>query len=79
MSWSSKTWTGLRHFAWSISQAQFASGLKDLTTRFPAKVTSIDPSQYVLAEIHLNAELHTRGQVAELGWSMQGMKVWTTP
>ena len=77
--WSSKTWTGLRHFAWSISQAQFASGLKDLTTRFPAKVTSIDPSQYVLAEIHLNAELHTRGQVAELGWSMQGMKVWTTP
>jgi hypothetical protein len=77
--WSGKTWTGLRHFEWSISQAQFVSGLKYLTTQFPGKVTSTDPSQYVLAEIHLNAEFHTQGQAAELGWSMQGMKLWTTP
>lgn len=72
-------WSGWRHFAWSISQPQFVSGLHYLTSQFAGKVTSTDPTKYVLAEIHLNAEFHTRGQVAELGWSMQGMKVWTTP
>jgi hypothetical protein len=77
--WSGTPWSEWRHFEWSISQAQFVSGLHDLTTQFPGKVTSTDPSKYVLAEIHLNAEFHTQGQVAELGWSMQGMKVWTAP
>jgi len=73
-----KTWSGWRHFEWSITQAQFVSALQYLTREFPGKVTSTNPSQYVLAKIHLNAEFHTRGQAAELGWSMQGLKVWTT-
>ena len=72
-------WSGWRHFEWSISQAQFVSGLNYLTTQFPGKVTSTDPAHYVLAEVHLNAEFHTMGQPAELGWSMRGLKLWTTP
>jgi hypothetical protein len=73
------TWTGWRHFEWSISQAQFVSALQHLAAAFPVNVTSTDPTQYVLAEVHLNAEFHTKGQPAQLGWSMQGMNVWTTP
>jgi hypothetical protein len=72
-------WSGWRHFEWSISQAQFVSGLHYLTAQFPGKVTSTDPAHYVLAEVHLNAEFHTKGQPAELGWSMRGLKLWTTP
>ncbi len=72
-------WSGWRHFEWSVSEAQFVSGLQYLTTAFPGKVTSTDPVSYVLAEVHLNAEFHTKGQPAELGWSMRGLKVWTAP
>ncbi len=73
------TWTGFRHFEWSVSQAQFASALQYLVATYPSVVKLSDPTQYVLAEVHLNAEFHTEGQAAELGWSMQNMKVWTTP
>lgn len=72
-------WQGWNHFDWSISEAQFVSGLQYLATQFPAAVTSTDPTQYVLAEIHLNAEFHTLGQPAALGWSMRELKVSTTP
>ncbi len=72
-------WSGWRHFEWSISEAQFVSALQYLTTRFPETVTSTDPVHYVLAEVHLNAEFHTKGQPAELGWSMRGLQLWTAP
>jgi hypothetical protein len=73
------TWSGFRHFEWSMSEAQFVSALQHLIAAYPANVTSTDPAQYVLAEVHLNAEFHTKGQAAQLGWSMNGMKLWTTP
>src|SRR5579872_3508150 len=72
-------WSGWRHFDWSISEAQFVSALQHLTATYPGKVTSTDPVQYVLAEVHLNAEFHTKGQPAQLGWSMRGLTLWTTP
>jgi len=72
-------WSGWRHFEWSISEDQFVSGLQYLNAKFPTAVTSTDPTHYVLAQIHLNAEFHTKGQPAELGWSMRGLKLWTTP
>ena len=72
-------WSGWRHFDWSISEAQFVSALEDLTASYPGQVTSTDPAQYVLAKVHLNAEFHTRGQSADLGWSMRGLQLWTTP
>jgi hypothetical protein len=73
------TWSGLRHFEWSMSEAQFVSALQYLVATYPGQVTSTDPTQYVLAEVHLNAEFHTKGQPAQLGWSMRGLGLWTTP
>jgi hypothetical protein len=77
-SWSSAPWLGWRHFEWSISQAQFLAGLDFLVSQYPGKVQSTDPAQYVLAEVHLNAEFQFQPAPAELGWSMSGWKVWTT-
>jgi hypothetical protein len=68
------TWLGWKHFAWSMTQAQFAAGLKFLNAQYPDNVQTTDPTQYVLAEVHLNAEFHYQPQAAELGWSMRG---WT--
>jgi hypothetical protein len=62
-----------------MSEAEFISALQHLMASFPGRVISTDPSQYVLAGVHLNAEFHTRGQPAELGWSMRGLELWITP
>jgi hypothetical protein len=72
-------WSGWRTFEWSISEAQFVGALEHLEAQFPGKAISTDPAQYVLAEVHLNAEFHTKGQPAQLGWSMRGLTLWTTP
>ena len=71
-------WFGWRHFQWSISDAQFVSALQHLAAAYPGIVISTDPANYVLAEVHLNAEFHDQGKAAALGWSMRGLKVWTT-
>jgi hypothetical protein len=71
-------WLGWRHFEWSISQTQFVAALNHLVAQFPEKVQSTDPTQYVLAEVHLNAEFHFQPAPAQLGWSMSGWKVWAT-
>jgi hypothetical protein len=72
-------WSGWRHFAWSVSETQFADALGYLASIYPGKGVSTDPSQYVLTQLHLNAEFHTEGQPAELGWSMQNLMLWTSP
>jgi hypothetical protein len=69
-------WTGWRHFEWTIDQAQFAAALKYLVAKYPGKIQSTDTTQYVLDEVHLNAEFHYSPASAELGWSMQGLKLW---
>jgi hypothetical protein len=69
-------WAGFRHFQWTISQAQFVAALKYLETKFPGKITSTDPTQYELVEVHLNAEMNYSPAPAELGWSMRGLKLW---
>jgi hypothetical protein len=69
-------WLGWRHFQWTIDQAQFAAAIKYLVATYPGKITSTDTTQYVLDEVHLNAEFHYSPAPAELGWSMQGLKVW---
>lgn len=71
-------WVGFRHFQWTIDQAQFVAALKYLETKFPGKITSTDPTQYVLVEVHLNAEMNYSPAPAELGWSMKGLKLWVT-
>jgi hypothetical protein len=67
-------WLGWQHYEWSISQAQFVAALNYLVAEFPGAVQSTDPTAYVLAEVHLNAEFHFQPDPAELGWSMSG---WT--
>jgi hypothetical protein len=67
-------WLGWRYFEWTVSEPQFVAALKFLVAQYPGKVQSTDPTQYVLREVHLNAELHSP---AELGWSMRGWNVWT--
>lgn len=71
-------WSGWQHFEWSISEAQFVSALEYLSAQFPGAMASTDPAQYLLAEVHLNAEFHDRGTQAALGWSMRQLKLWTT-
>jgi hypothetical protein len=71
-------WLGWQHFEWSISQPQFVAALSYMAAQFPDEVRSTDPTQYALAEIHLNAEFHFQPAPAELGWSMRGWKVWVT-
>lgn len=71
-------WVGFRHFQWSIDQAQFVAALRYLESKFPGKITSTDPTQYVLVEVHLNAEMNYSPAPAELGWSMRGLKLWVS-
>jgi len=76
-SWTGAPWLGWQTFEWSISQAQFIAALNYLVAEWPGKVQSADPTQYALAEVHLNAEFHFQPAPAQLGWSMRGWKVWT--
>ncbi len=71
-------WTGWQHFAWTISDAQFVAALKYLAAEYPGLPLSTDPTQYVLTQLHLNAEFHFQPDPAFLGWSMRGWQVWTT-
>jgi len=71
-------WLGWLHFQWSIDQAQFVTVINRLAAQYPNKVKTTDPSQYVFAGIHLNAEFHYSHDPAELGWSMRGLKLWSS-
>jgi len=77
-SYTGASWLGWRHFQWTINQAQFVAALKYMVAKYPGKITSTDPTQYVLSEVHLNAEFHYSPAPAELGWSMRGFKVWVS-
>jgi hypothetical protein len=61
---------------WSISEAQFAAALKYLSATFPTEVQDVDPTQYSLVEMHLNAEFHFNPEPATLGWSMTNWSAW---
>jgi hypothetical protein len=69
-------WLGWQHFEWSINQSQFTAALQYLATQFPGQIQVVDPTQYILAEVHLNAEINFQPSAAELGWSMRGLKIW---
>jgi hypothetical protein len=71
-------WVGWRHFQWTIDHAQFVAVLKYLVAKYPGRLTSTDPTQYVLDEVHLNAEFLYSPAPAELGWSMRGLRVWVS-
>jgi hypothetical protein len=77
-SFTGAPWLGFRHFQWTIDQAQFIAAIKYLAAKFPGKIKYLDPSQYVLVSMHLNAEFHYSPAPAELGWSMRGWKIWVS-
>jgi hypothetical protein len=72
----SAPWVGWQHFQWSTSEAQFAAMLNYMAAQYPGTIQSKNPQDYLLAEIHLNAEFHYSPSQAELGWSMRGMEIW---
>ena len=69
-------WLGMQHFEWSISQSQFAAALAFLAPQFPGDIPDVDPTQYKLTQVHLNAELNFVPGPAELGWSMSDLTIW---
>jgi len=71
-------WLGWRHFQWKINEAQFLAAINRLTAQYPGTVKTTDPTQYVFAGMHLNAEFHYSPDPAELGWSMRGLKLWSS-
>lgn len=71
-------WLGWRHFQWTIDQTQFVAALHRLAAQYPATVKTTDPTQYAFAGMHLNAEFHYSPDPAELGWSMRGVKLWSS-
>jgi hypothetical protein len=75
-SYTGVPWLGWQNFEWSISQSQFTAALQFLAPQFPGKIQDVDPTQYTLAEVHLNAEINFLPGPAELGWSMSGLQIW---
>jgi hypothetical protein len=69
-------WLGLQHFEWSISQSQFAAALQFLAPQFPGDIQDVDPTQYMLTQVHLNAEINFYPGPADMGWSMSGLNIW---
>lgn len=69
-------WSGFKAFGFTISPAQFGLALAALAAAYPGTITDVNPPDWSLSEIHLNAEFHTQGGFAELGWSMRNLSLW---
>jgi hypothetical protein len=72
---ASLPWRGWRQFAFAIGSEDFSRALNYLNSQYPQSGLSLDPANYRLVQIHLNAELHFGKGPAELGWSMRKLKV----
>ena len=74
-SFTGTPYTGYRPLSWTISYAQFAAALNLLNTAYPGVLTSLNPQDYTLQRIHLNAEIAVAPPtLIDLGWSMNN---WT--
>jgi hypothetical protein len=68
-------WRGWRTFDFAITYTNFERALNSLKNGVSGFQGSDDPSDYVLTEWHLNAELKYSSGSAELGWSLQDSRV----
>jgi hypothetical protein len=71
-------WRGFRWFAYTVDQSQFAAALLAAAPQAAAYgyTLSLDPADYALSGLHLNAELHyTTQEPATLGWSMRSLNL----
>ena len=75
-------WTNFKKFAFTMNQAQFISAL-ELALPWAQKygdTLSLDPTNYILNLVHLNAELHyTQQYPTQLGWSMRNLLLMQQP
>jgi hypothetical protein len=77
-----KPWAGFRPFIYKITYDEFGRALEKLAQDFPADSLSRHPEDYVLTDLHLNAEIQylrcrQPNRPVELGWSMRRQKlVW---
>ena len=71
-----RPWLGFTPFAFTVSGAQFARALAQAAPQARANHynLSLNPADYVLNSLHLNAEMHyTSKLVATMGWSMRNL------
>jgi len=66
-------WRGWRHFEYTVNRGNFADALRYLKEQYPDSLKSTNPDDYMLLQVHLNAEIQYRSAPAELGWSMRGL------
>ena len=64
-------WRGWRHFSCTLAHANVLAALKALREQEPETNCSMDPADYQLKSIHLNAEITFETAPAEMGWSMR--------
>jgi hypothetical protein len=64
-------WRGWRHFSCTLTRANVLTALKALREKQPETNCSLDPADYQLFSLHLNAELTFETAPAEMGWSMR--------
>jgi hypothetical protein len=77
--YQNQPWKGWRIFRFAITRNNFQSALKSLKERDPGFLGSENPSDYVLTEWHLNAELNFTNGPAELGWSLRKTRIALIP
>jgi hypothetical protein len=77
--YQNQPWKGWRLFNFAITRSNFESALQALKNKDPTFPGSENPSDYVLIEWHLNAELNFAHGPAELGWSMRLARVSLVP
>lgn len=68
-------WRGWRTFGFVIDRNSFESQLKRLQSSRPIARVSSDPADYVLSQVHVNAELNFSTGPATLGWSIRDLTV----
>jgi hypothetical protein len=69
-------WIGFRLFIYDVTYSNFRNALGKLVADFPDRSLSVDPADYVLTDLHLNAamqylECKESNKPVELGWSMR--------
>ena len=77
--WQSQSWVGWKPFRFAVTRENFAAGLAALKEKGAGFKGSLEPGDYSLTSVHLNAELKFGTGPAEMGWSMRGEKVALVP
>jgi hypothetical protein len=75
--WQGEPWTGWKRFRFTMTRDNFISALKAVRKKHPDLSWTGDPSEWKLAQIHLNAEIRYETAPAEMGWSMRKLRCAT--